>query len=109
MDENPYGFEADIWAFGIILTELAQLKYPYEAEMDEDDIKMREIKACNQVNQIKNNSPKSIPNHYSDNYKNFVTLLLEIGMNIKSDPKISNSLLEHVWMLKRTHDGNKCN
>lgn len=73
---KPYTYKSDIWALGCILYELCTLKHAFNAE-----------NLLGLVFKIVQDKQDPIPNHYSEDMKSLVALLLN-----KNDKERPNAL-----------------
>jgi len=64
-ESKPYTFKSDVWALGCVLYELCTLEHAFQAD-----------NLLGLVYKIVRESPKPIPDHYSDELKAIVFLLL---------------------------------
>lgn len=67
IESKPYSFKTDVWSLGVILYEMCALKPPFNAE----SLHFLALK-------IVKGSFTPIPNHYSREMKNLVSLLLQV-------------------------------
>lgn len=67
IESKPYSFKTDVWSLGVILYEMCSLKPPFNAE----SLHFLALK-------IVKGSFTPIPNHYSREMKNLVSLLLQV-------------------------------
>ena len=62
---SGYGFEEDIWSFGITILECAIQRYPYQKYFNSKN----ELNSFNLNLVIMNKSPEKLPNNYSEEFK----------------------------------------
>ena len=98
LKNQPYSFDSDIWSLGIILLELAQLKYPYDELLKMNDINQSFILQLAIIEEV----PMKIPEIYSNNFKDFVSKCLGINIHLPDYKPSTDKLLSHPWIFDKS-------
>lgn len=87
VNNKPYSFKSDIWSLGVLLYEMAALKMPFDA----NSLPMLSLR-------IMKGAYNPLPNVYSKDFRNLVTMLLTVDSNKR--PGI-NDVLSKILLIHR--------